>query len=471
MRAVDRLSALDTVFLDIEDADEHVSTAIASVSVIEGPPPSRDELLRAFGPRTALIPRARQVPRRVPWDLARPAWVDTAEPDLDYHVRRVALPAPGGDAELCDLVGTVMSQRLDRERPLWECWVIEGLAGGRWAVLTKVHHCMLDGMSGSHLHEVLFDGVPGSDLTVPSPPSPATQPPSVLAQGLHLARTLLSPTGALGLARTSIATAAGLAGLLAGILLPAASTSLIGPLGRYRRYRVARASLAELHEIATAFDATLNDVALAALSAGFRAVLHARGEPARADSVRTLVPVSVRAHGHEEALGNEVSAMLAFLPVHHADPVARLRSVRRRLTTLKHSSETEAGQDVTALGNLVPFAPLSLVVKAAARYPQRSVVTVTTNVRGPGHLLAALGRPVVEIFPVVPLAMRFRYGVALFTYAGQMVFGVTGDHDGAPDIEVFTRAVEADVAALLAAARSELGGTDEPAPAKVPAER
>ena len=154
------LSPLDAGFLDAEDADKHASLAIASVVIVAGPPPSQDEFIEAVRARLALVPRYRHRVRTVPLDLGRPVWVDSPQFDLAYHVRRTALPAPGDDAALCRLVGRVMSQRLDRDRPLWECWVVEGLAGGRWAVLVKVHHCMVDGVAGNQLLGVLFDDAP-----------------------------------------------------------------------------------------------------------------------------------------------------------------------------------------------------------------------------------------------------------------------------------------------------------------------
>src|SRR5437764_7707241 len=162
-----RLTPLDAAFLDAEDEDRHASMAIASVAVLDGPVPSHEDVLAAIAAKVPLVPRYRQKLRTVPLDLGRPLWIDDPAFDLRYHVRRTALPAPGGDGALCRLVARLMSQRLDRDRPLWECWVVEGLADGRWAVVSKVHHCMVDGVGGTNLYNAIYDHSPEPGAPVP----------------------------------------------------------------------------------------------------------------------------------------------------------------------------------------------------------------------------------------------------------------------------------------------------------------
>lgn len=453
---MDRLSPLDAVFLDAEDADPHVSLAIGSVAVLAGPAPSQAEFVAALVPRMRAVRRAQQRVRRLPLDLGPPVLVDLGEFDVDYHIRRTALPAPGDDAALCALVARVMGQRLDRDRPLWESWVIEGLSGGRWAVLSKVHHCLADGVSGAQLHAALFTATPQPAgepdwHTEPLPGTATLVRDAVveLAAGSMrlLARTLRDPSALRGQVADTVA---GL-GRMAAVLAPASPSSLTGPIGRPRRYAVARASLPDLRAVGAAFGATVNDVALTAISLGFRELLHHRGERSDADTLRAVVPVSVRANGN---LDNQISVLLPTLPVEIADPVIALREVHQRLTDLKHSRESEAATTVAMLAGHEPFTLVSLAVRLATRLPQRNIATVATNVPGPPTRLEMLGRPVLEILPYVPIALRLRTGVAALSYDDRLIFGVTADHDSNPDLTVLTTGIERAVADLTAAAKS-----------------
>jgi WS/DGAT/MGAT family acyltransferase len=248
----DRMSALDAAFLDLEDEDSHASMAISSIAVIEGPAPSHEQFLSAIRARLPLVPRYRQRAWQVPLDLGRPVWVDDPHFDLTHHVRRTALPAPGDDEALCRLVARVMSQRLDRERPLWEYWAVEGLAGGRWALISKVHHCMVDGVSGTHLYNLVCDSSPEGPSDLPEDHwSPAGEPSVLRLIGDALLELALNPVEQVrlaGIALTAprataarvVETARGLATLV-GALRPAAASSLVGPIGRQRRYAIARA--------------------------------------------------------------------------------------------------------------------------------------------------------------------------------------------------------------------------------------
>jgi diacylglycerol O-acyltransferase len=465
---MDRLNPLDALFVDAEDADRHTSMAIASIAVFEGPAPSQDELLTHLAGRLPLVPRYRQKLRTVPLRLGRPVWVDDPGFDLRYHVRRTALPAPGGDRELADLMARVMSQRLDRDRPLWEYWLAEGLPEGRWAFISKVHHCMVDGVSGTDLYRVIFDlspepAPPAADDRAAGARAASAEPSAIeLAARAALDAVALPAREALALSRAAahpaaaVRQAAGTARALAKLapaLWPTTGSSLSGPIGRPRHYTWARASLDDVKTIKKSLGGTVNDVVLAAISGGFRALLLARGEQPGPHMVRSLVPVSVRVPGTESVYGNQVSALLADLPVHVADPVERLRAVQAELGALKTAREAVAGQALTALGRYTPFPLASWWARLAFGLHQRDIVTVTTNVPGPRQTLYGMGRRALEIVPYVPIATTLRTGVSIFTYCGNVTFGITGDFAASPDLDVLARGIEDGLAELLKAAR------------------
>ena len=461
---MDRLSPLDALFVDAEDKDPRTSMAIASIAVFDGPPLTHEEFLAFLAGRLPLVPRYRQKLRAVPFRFGRPVWVDDPHFDLGYHVRRIALPAPGGDRQLAELMARVMSQRLDRDHPLWEYWVIEGLAEGRWALISKVHHCMVDGISGTDLYRVIFDFSPE-----PAPPAaigdrtPATEPSplelateAVLDDAVLPFREVLALSGVASQPGRAIRQAADTVrafAKLAPAAWPATGSSLSGPIGKERRFTWVRASLDDVKLIKQELGGTVNDVVLAAISGGFRALLLARGEQPGPHMVRSLVPVSLRAPGEESIYENQVSAVLADLPVHVADPVERLAAVRAGLQALKASKEAMAGQSLTSLGRYSVYSLWSWWVRLAFGLPQREIVTVTTNVPGPRQPLYAMGRRLVEIIPYVPIATTLRTGIAIFTYCGTVTFGITGDFTANPDLDVLARGIESGLSELLVAAK------------------
>ena len=460
---MDRLNPLDAVLVDAEDADPRVSMAIASIAVFEGPVPSHEEFLAHIAGRLARVPRYRQKLRTVPFRLGRPVWVDDPDFDLRYHVRRTALPAPGGDRQLADLMARVMSQRLDRDHPLWEYWVAEGLASGHWALISKVHHCFADGISGTDLYRVIFDFSPeGSppavdERVVRAEPSPVELAVRAAMDTVVLPlREALALRGAVADPHGAIRQAAGLArasAKLAPALWPATGSSLSGHIGRQRRYTWSRASLDEVKTIKRALGGTVNDVALTAISGGFRALLLGRGEQPGPHMVRSLVPVSVRAPGEQSLYDNRVSAVLADLPVHIADPVERLTAVQAELLALKTSNEAILGEALTSLGRYTPFPFASWLVRLGFELPQWEIVTVTTNVPGPRQPLYGMGRRIVEIIPYVPIATTLRTGVSIFTYCDNVMFGITGDFAANPDLDILARGIEEDLAELKKASR------------------
>jgi diacylglycerol O-acyltransferase / wax synthase len=454
------MSPLDASFLHVEDAVTHMH--IGSIGVFEGPPPDREEALSAIAARLVLVPRYRQRIRFVPMALGRPVWVDDPHFNLEYHVRRTGLPSPGGDQELRNLVGRVMSQQLDRNKPLWELWLAEGLEHDRWALISKTHHCMVDGVSATDLLSVLLDSEPDSQPPAPDAwkPEPEPNPAELVARSLaHRAtrpyeavRTVAAaargPRRALSQA-TQVGR--GLANLrqVAG---PAPATSLNGPIGPHRVWDWARAPLSYVRIIRQAHGGTVNDVVLSAITGGFRELLLERGEPVDGRVVRTLVPVSVRAEHERGTYNNKVSAMFAELPVELEDPIARLNSIHEQMQWLKRSGQAVAAERLTALSGFAPAMLLTLAGRVATRIPQRAVNTVTTNVPGPQHPLYLRGRRMLEAFPFVPLGGSIRVGVAIFSYDGNINFGVTGDRDTAPDIDVLCRGIERSMSDLVATA-------------------
>ena len=461
---MDRLNPLDALFIDAEDQDPHTSMAIASVAVFDGPAPSREEFLAHLTGRLPLVPRYRHKLRTVPFRLGRPVWVEDPDFDLRYHARRTALPAPGGDAQLCELMGRVMSQRLDRDHPLWEYWLVEGLSQGRWAIISKIHHSMVDGVSATDLYRVIFDLTPE-----PSPPVADDRAVAAEPSGLQLAAAAALDMILVPLRETAAVTSAIAAhpenalrqvtetvrgaAKLAPSLWPAPGSSLSGNIGGQRRYLLARASLDDVKTIKQKFGGTVNDVVLTAIAGGFRALLLARGEEPQARTVPSLVPVSTRAAGEEDIYENRVSAVLANLPVHLADPVERLAVVHAELAALKTSQEAVLGEELVTLGRYYPFPLMSQGVRLAFSLPQREIVTVTTNVPGPGQPLYGLGRRLLEIVPYVPIASTVRTGIAIFSYCGNLTFGITGDLATSPDLDVLAHGIEQDLAELLRAAK------------------
>ena len=466
---MEMMSPLDASFLHIEDSVTHMH--IGSVGLFEGPAPGPGRVQSAVAARLPLVPRYRQKVRFVPLALGRPAWVDDPHFNLEYHVRRTGLPAPGGDDELRTLVGRVMSQQLDRAKPLWEMWVAEGLGDGRWALISKVHHCMVDGVSGTDLMSVLLSKERQSTTATEDGWEPAPEPNSAALVAHALAQRAASPyeglrtvlsaaCGPRRVARQAGEAARGFVNMRT-LLTPGASSSLNGPIGPHRRWDWARARLVDIKQIRALHGGTINDVVLAVITGGFRDLLLGRGEIVEGRVVRTLVPVSVRADDERGSYNNKVSAMFAELPVGLEDPVERVHSLHGQMRDLKQSGQAVAAERLTALGGFAPAMLLALGGRVATRLPQNAVNTVTTNVPGPQYPLYLAERRMLDAFPFVPLGGRVRVGVAIFSYDGGINFGVTGDRDSSPDIGVLCRGIERGVAELL--------GGPSPKPGKRPA--
>lgn len=455
------MSALDAGFYFIED--ENGPMHVGSVLVFEGPVPSYGDVIRLLVSKLPDVPRYRQRVKSLPLNLGRPVWVDDEHFQILYHLRHTAVPAPGGDDQLRNLAGRLFAQRLDLTKPLWEMWLVEGLEGDRWALISKVHHCMIDGIAGTDMMQLVLDWRQDSELSAPRPwtpePSPSTfdlvadgvrdavlTPLEHLAAVPALARRLRSGSELLGFGRA-------LAGSLpdtARRLTTRAAGSLNGSLGPHRRWVWAKADLTETKRIRKVTGGTVNDVILAAVTAGFRDLLESRGELAEGMVVRTMVPVSVRSRDQRNKLDNRVSAVLLNLPVSEPDPLARLAAVRAQMDDLKNSRQAAGADAISGMANFAAPTLLALGSRTAMRFPQQFLQTVTTNVPGPRVPLYLLGRRLAEIYPYVPIASTMRISVGIFSYLGQITFGVNADFDGVPDIQVLADGIRGGFDELLA---------------------
>lgn len=463
--AFDPLSPLDAGFLDVEDDVNQMH--IGAVLVLEGPAPSRSELRAMVAGKLPLVPRYRQVAQRVTLHFGRPVWVDDPSFDLDYHLRCVALPNPGSVTELRELVGELMGRGLDPDKPLWEMWMVEGLQDDQWAVLAKVHHSMVDGVGGAELLSLILDlaqdavPLPGDtwrpaqkpgqrELVMRSVRNAASLPRDAARSAPRAINSLLSSTGRLQETTRSMLS-------LARVVKPAVSCSLNGPIGPRRRWASTSVPISDIKAVRSSLGGTFNDVVLATVARGFRGLLEKRGELLD-QPIRTLVPVSVR--GRDESgravgdgtLANKVSAVFADLPVQVSDPVARLDAISAQMTPAKRTNEARIAQAFTNLAGFLPPPLVALGSRLFTKVPQHNVNTVTTNIPGPQVPLYAVGRRLLEAYPYVPIAMQVRIGVAMLSYDGQVHFGITGDYEHAPDVEVLAEGIDIGMEEMLAMA-------------------
>jgi diacylglycerol O-acyltransferase len=479
----EHLTALDATFLELEEADESAHMHIGAILVFDPPPggvpPSRERVCQELAGRLGQLPRYRQrLSEPHTGGLSWPEWQEDPEFDLGRHVARAALPAPGGDEELAQWSSGFFSQRLDRHRPLWEMAIVEGLADGRWAIATKTHHCMVDGVGSVDVGHLLLDATADAAPAAPSSasaersssdadrstPSTSPRPPGSLARlsnawaGLVPADTIRSaakmgahgvrhPREALGSARSALEV------VVREELHAAPHTSLNVPIGTRRRFDVVRVPLAELKEIKDALGGTVNDVVLAATASGLRALLESRGEALPAGGLRAMVPINVRAASEHLALGNRVSSLYVELPVVEEDLVRRHHDTVARSESLKAQGHQAAGTiAVIELAGLAP--PVLHATLAQALYATRLFNVTITNVPGPQQTLYAYGAPLREIHPLVPLAAEHAVGVAAVSYDGGVFFGVVADRDVVPDLDVMLTALGASVEELLTVARA-----------------
>jgi diacylglycerol O-acyltransferase len=447
---VEQLNTLDAGFLMAEDSDRNVSLAIGGIAIIDGATPKHEQFKAVLAERIRSIPRFAQMLRTQPFDVGAPQWVDDPAFDISRHVRRLALPRPGDDTELFRVVADVLERRLDRDRPLWECWIIEGLKGNRWAILMKVHHCMADGISAIRILARLCDEIDGDVFARPIARragrhphlTPVPEPASRTNPLNDLWRT------ATGITNTLTRTVNGATEIAAGLMRPIPRSSLVGHVTSMRRYRAVRVPLADVEQICRKFDVTINDVALAAITEGYRSVLLHRGEEPRPDSLRTLVPVSERRADAADKPGNRISIMLPYLPVDEKDPIQQLRTVHSRLSRTKQGGQRQAGNMAVSLTGFIPFMLSSWLIRLLTRLPQRGIVTLATNVPGPQRKLQMMGRTVSRLLPIPPIALQLRTGVAVMSYADDLVFGITADYEAGADIDKLADGIKIGVARL-----------------------
>jgi diacylglycerol O-acyltransferase / wax synthase len=463
-RHLDRLSSIDASFLHQEGPTSHMH--IGGVLVFEGPPPDFNDYLDHVRSRLHLVPRYRQRLTTPPFETGRPLWVDDPDFNLEYHVRHTALPSPGTEEQLLLLAGRIASQPLDRSKPLWENWLIEGLEGDRFALISKTHHALVDGVSGVDLASVLLDlertpQRPAEDLE-PWQPTPEPSSAQLVAAGMRgmvsvaggmMSRALGAashPGTSLGVLRDA---AEGVGEIVWAGLNPAPETPLNVEIGPHRRYAVVRHQLDDYKTVKNAFGGTVNDVVLTVVSGALARWLHARGVRTEGLEMRALVPVSVRNESHRGTLGNQLAAMRGPLPVYIRDPVARLRFVRRAMDGLKESKQAVGAATLAAVNNLAP--PTILAQASRLNFSTRLFNLIVTNIPGPQFPLYVLGRRLEDLFPLAFLPKNHALAVAIMSYDGGLDYGLLADYDALPDIDVIADGIDASLRELLEAVPSQ----------------
>jgi len=457
---LDRLSSTDASFLHQEGPASHMH--IGGVLIFEGPPPDFADFVNHVRSRLHLVPRYRQKLATPPLESGRPLWVDDPDFNIEYHIRHTALPPPGSEEQLFLLASRIASQPLDRAKPLWENWLVEGLEDDRFALISKTHHALVDGVAGIDLATVLFD-------LEPNPPAPADEdlepwkprrePSSVelLVAGLRanvgLATGLVTravsaatrPVTTLGKLRDA---AEGVGEIVWAGLNPAPETPLNVEIGPHRRYAVVRHQLDDYKTVKNAFGGTVNDVVLTVVSGGLARWLHSRGVRTEGLEMRALVPVSVRTETQRGTLGNKLTVMRGPLPIYIHEPVPRLRFVRRAMDGLKESKQAVGAATLTAVNELWP--PTILAEASRLNFSTRLFNLLVTNIPGPQVPLYVLGRQLEDLFPLAFLPNNHALAVAIMSYNGGLDYGLLGDYDALPDIDVIAEGIDASLNELLA---------------------
>jgi diacylglycerol O-acyltransferase / wax synthase len=476
-RHLDRLTAVDASFLHQEGIHSHMH--VGGLTILEGPPPSIDEFQEQIRWRLHLVPRYRHKLAHTSLDSGRPVWIDDPSFNLEYHVRNTALPAPGGWEQLQALTARIFSQQLDRSKPLWEMWLIEGLDKDRFALISKTHHSLIDGIAGIDLATVLFDLSPDPPPVAHSgrPWQPHREPGGLelVAAGLRGAvsagvdlvggalEALAHPDRALAGAREA---AEGLGELVWAGLNPAPPTPLNVDIGPHRRFVGVGSSLDDFKTVKKAFGCTVNDVVLAVVAGALRSFLIARGSRTAGVELRALVPVSVRTDSEHHEAGNRIVVMRGPLPVYISDPVQRLRFVKQAMDGLKESKQALGAEVIAGAQNFAP--PTILAQASRINFSTRLFNLIVTNVPGPQFPLYVLGRRMLEAYPVAFLPDHHALAVAIMSYNGQMNFGLLGDFDALHDIDSIGASIAAELAGLVALARGlSAGAPSGDAPSKI----
>ncbi|HEX2904172.1 MAG TPA: wax ester/triacylglycerol synthase family O-acyltransferase [Jatrophihabitans sp.] len=465
----ERLQPLDVSFLYLEGPTTPMH--VGGLAVFEPPEEGFDyeTFVELIERRIALVPRFRQKIKTVPGHLANPVWVDDSDFDLGYHVRRSALPKPGSDEQLRELVARVQSRPLDRNRPLWEMYLVEGLADGHFAVIQKTHHAMVDGISAVDIGQVILDSTPvpreiPEDLWMPRPePAAATLVVDALAE-LIRRPTAVADTVRIGLAdarHVSSRLTSAIGGALSAARIaarPAPASPLNVQIGSQRRFAVARTDLESYRAVRRHAGGTVNDVVLATVAGAIRGWLLSRGEPVTAaTSIRAMVPVSIRGDSDSGQLGNRVSSYLVDLPVGEPNPIVRLSQVSYAMKGHKESGQSVGAEALVALSGFAPPTLHAMGARAANSFTRRLFNVVVTNVPGPQFPLYAAGARMVEMFPVVPLAAGQALSIGLTSYNGRVYFGLNADRDAMFDVEVLGSLIEESLAELVETADAVKG--------------
>jgi acyltransferase, WS/DGAT/MGAT len=459
-RHLDRLTAIDASFLTNETGNSHMH--VGAILIFEGPPPKYVDLIEHIRGRLNQVPRFRQRLFVPPLEAGRPLWADDVNFNLTYHIRHTALPEPGGEDALRRLAGRVFSQQLDRSKPLWELWLAQGLERDRFAILTKTHHAMVDGISGVDIGTVLFDLEP-----VPVPAAveddwvPQSEPSTaeLVARGVADAAVMPVKLAERAVdavrhpetaARRLVEALEGVSEVIGAFADPAPDVPLNQPIGPHRRFVWARSELATFKRIKDALGGTVNDVVLAVVTGALRGWLHGRGIRTEGLELRALVPVSIRTEDDRGRLGNRIAAMRGPLPVYIEDPVRRLRVVSEQMEGLKRSKQALGAEVISRFND---FAPPTLLAQASRiNFSTRLFNLIVTNVPGPQVPLYVLGREMEEVFPVAFLPENHALAVAIMSYNGRICFGLLADYDSMEDVDEFARGLTESLAELEAAA-------------------
>lgn len=450
---MERLSSLDGVFLAIED--RHTPMNIGTVAVFEGSAPSLAELRQHLKSRLDLVPRCRQRVREAKGPFGRPVWIDDVHFDVDNHVDAVSIRNRDGH-DLDDLVAEVVATHLDRRHPLWRVWLVDDAGPNRWALVTVVHHCLVDGIAGNDLLTALLSPTPESLLATSTPWRPTPEPSArevivfevlqfigTVRARLHTtARTLTHPRRSGRRLLTTLRAAKRLWYRQRHV-----ATSLIGPIGPRRRWRSLTVPLTELGAIQASVPCTVNDVVLAAATSGLRELLVARGESIEGRVVTALVPVSLRTSGERGTTGNRVANVHAQLPVGRRDPLSTLRNLHAHLEDLKTSHEVNATGALMNIGTNVPRMVADRIARAVVRR-QRNVETAVTNVPGPHDPLYLGPHKMAAGYPVAPIAGQVRITIAIWSYCDTLSIGITGDHDTTADLDLLVDGIGRGMAEL-----------------------
>lgn len=461
----DRLSPLDVSFFYMETPTTPMH--VGGVAVFQPPADGFDyeRLVELISARIAFVPRYRQKVKWVPGRLANPVWVDDAEFDINYHVRRSALPKPGTETQLKELVGRLQSRQLDRKRPLWELYLVEGLQGGRMAIVTKTHHAMVDGVSAIDISTVILDATPEPRDTPPDTWRPAPEPSGFELVAGAIAGYAKRPTAVIDTVRSEVndlraiggklrATVGGIAAAAQVAARPASSSPLNVAIGEHRRYGMARTDLDDYKRVRKTHGGTINDVVLATVAGALRTWLLTRNEPVTpATTVRAMVPVSVRSTDQQGALGNRVSSYFVDLPVGEPSAVLRLQRVSYAMKAHKESGAALGADALVQLSGFAPPTIHSLGARVANGFTKRLFNLVVTNVPGPQYALYAAGAQMLECFPVVPLAKGQAVTVGLTSYNGGVYYGLNADRDAMGDVDTLAACIEESLAELVETVR------------------